>query len=133
MDAPCYCIVLRKASRRITALYDEALAPIGVNLAQFSLLRKIARKEPVSLTELGRLADLDRSTIGRNVRVLDRMGLTETRPGREDQREAMVALTAAGRKALEKGAPLWDSVQTRIEQRLGAENARQLETLLNAL
>jgi len=133
MDAPCYCIVLRKASRRITALYDEALAPVGVNLAQFSLLRKIARKEPVSLTELGRLADLDRSTIGRNVRVLDRMGLTETRPGREDQREAMVALTAAGQKALEKGAPLWDSVQTRIEQRLGAENARQLETLLNAL
>jgi DNA-binding MarR family transcriptional regulator len=66
MDSVCYCDVLRAATRKTTAIYDVALAPAGVNLAQFSLLRKIQRAGSVSLSELGRLAALDRSTIGRN-------------------------------------------------------------------
>lgn len=80
MDLICYCDVLRAATRKTTAIYDAALAPAGVNLAQFSLLRKIQRAGSVSLSELGRLAALDRSTIGRNVRVLQRMELVRVTP-----------------------------------------------------
>ena len=58
----CICIAVRKASRRLTARYDEALAPVGINLAQFSLLRNIRRHGPVSLTRLGELTELDRSS-----------------------------------------------------------------------
>lgn len=60
----CHCIVLRKASRRVSSYYDEALAPLGVNIAQFSLLRNIDRMAPVSLTDLGMRVELDRSTVG---------------------------------------------------------------------
>lgn len=82
MSDPCYCIVLRRASRRLTAIYDAALAPLGVNLAQFSLLRTIRRTEPVSLTRLGHETELDRSTVGRNVRVLEGHGPGLRRCGR---------------------------------------------------
>lgn len=132
MSAPCYCTVLRAAMRRIAASYDAALEPVGVNIAQFSLLRTVRRAAPVTLTELGRLTELDRSTIGRNVRVLERMGLLTVGRGK-DQREATVSLSQAGAQALDDGAPLWEGVQGQIEARLGPEHADSLRAALNAL
>ena len=86
----------------------------------------------MSLTELGRRVELDRSTIGRNVRVLQRMGLVQVTPG-ADQREATVALVEPGLDVLRRGAPLWDGVQDRIESELGAAGATQLRALLKSL
>jgi DNA-binding MarR family transcriptional regulator len=132
MVSICYCAALRTATRKTTTIYDEVLAPTGVNLAQFSLLRKIQRAAPVSLSELGRIAELDRSTVGRNVKVLQRMGLTRVTPG-EDQREATVTLDEKGLAVLREGAPLWDEAQRRIETKLGDGGAERLRSLLGAL
>lgn len=133
MAPQCFCTSLRNATRRVAALYDEALEPVGVNIAQFALLRAVARGEPVALTELGRRTELDRSTVGRNVRVLERQGLVTLSRGAEDQREASVSLSEGGRCALESGAPLWEGVQTKIEARLGAGGASALRDALNGL
>jgi DNA-binding MarR family transcriptional regulator len=128
----CHCILLRKASRKLSSYYDEALAPLGVNIGQFSLLRNINRLAPVSLTELAAQVDLDRSTVGRNTKVLERMNLV--RHGRsEDHREAVIELSDAGKALLKKGSPLWDGVQDDIETRLGPEKTAQLQDLLAAL
>jgi DNA-binding MarR family transcriptional regulator len=132
MVSKCYCAALRAAARKTTDVYDAALAPTGVNIAQFSLLRRIERAAPVSLSELGRLAELDRSTVGRNVKVLQRMGLVRVTPG-EDQREATVTLEDNGVVALSEGAPLWDEAQRRIEAKLGAGGPERLRELLGAL
>lgn len=132
MASICYCAGLRAAARKTTAIYDAALAPTGVNVAQFSLLRKIQRAAPVSLSELGRLAELDRSTIGRNVKVLQRLGFARVTPG-EDHREATVTLDARGQAVLREGEPLWDDAQRRIEARLGEGGATHLRALLEAL
>ncbi len=95
----CYCIAIRAAARKATSIYDAALAPTGVTIAQFSLLRSIERATALSLTELGRMSDLDRSTVGRNVKVLERMGLVKVAAGL-DQREATVTLDEAGHNVL---------------------------------
>ena len=123
---------MRAAARKTTAVYDAALRPAGVNVAQFSLLRKIERAEPVSLTELGRLAELDRSTVGRNVKVLQRMRLVRVTPG-ADHREATVSLDEPSLAVLRDGAPLWDKAQRQVETALGAETATHLRGLLDAL
>lgn len=128
----CHCILLRKASRKVSSYYDEALAPLGVNIGQFSLLRNINRLAPISLTDLAVQVELDRSTVGRNAKVLERMGLVVIGHG-EDQREAMLTVAPQGHAILKKGAPLWDGVQDDIEARLGAEKTRQLQELLAAL
>jgi DNA-binding MarR family transcriptional regulator len=132
MSSTCYCAALRAATRKTTSIYDAALTPAGVNVAQFSLLRQIQRAGPLSLSELARLAELDRSTIGRNVKVLQRMGLARVTPG-ADQREATVTLDDRGRAALREGAPLWDKAQREIETRLGQDGATRLSALLDAL
>ena len=128
----CYCILLRTATRKVTALYDAALAPYGITLAQFSLMRRIRRGEPVSITELAHRAELDRSTVGRNLKPLERMGLVQHVTGL-DQREASVALTDAGHALLKQADPIWHDVQVDIETRLGEADATQLTRLLHAL
>ena len=132
MATTCYCTTLRTASRRITALYDEALAPIGVNIAQFRMLRVIGRLAPVSVSVLGDELELDRSTVGRNVRVLDRMGLVETAAG-GDRRELMLSLSPRAETVLEAGLPLWEATQAKIDAKLGAEMSGNLNTLLASL
>lgn len=128
----CICIDLRKASRRLTGFYDEALAPAGVNIAQFSLLRKLRRHGAVSLSVLADLVELDRSTLGRNLRVLEKMGLVTLGPGK-DQRESVAELTPSGQMTLSEGDPLWDRAQADIATRIGADGVRQLQALLGAL
>jgi DNA-binding MarR family transcriptional regulator len=129
MTSTCYCVVARTAARKTTALYDALLEPAGVTLAQFSLLRKIDRAGTVSLTKLGQLAELDRSTIGRNVKALEKLQLVRTASAEEDQREAAVRLTSAGERALRVGAPLWEKAQRRVEAALGAAGVAQLQML----
>jgi DNA-binding MarR family transcriptional regulator len=130
-NSSCHCIVLRKASRRVSAIYDAALEPVGINIGQFSLLRNIARRGPVSLTELGVLMELDRSTIGRNTKVLERMGLVETADG-EDNREALLVLADKGRERLQAAMPLWEATQQRISEKLG-QTMEQFHELLDTL
>jgi DNA-binding MarR family transcriptional regulator len=132
MTSSCYCTLLRDAARKATAIYDDALLPAGITVAQFRLLRILERRGPLSLTELGRLTELDRSTIGRNARVLERMGLVRPAAG-VDQREALVELAQDGKSTLAAAIPLWDGAQARIEASLGADAAERLRSLLRAL
>ncbi|KKC38117.1 MarR family transcriptional regulator [Devosia epidermidihirudinis] len=127
----CYCSSLRAAERRMTRAYDDALAPSGINVAQFSLLRKIQRNEPASLTRIGEIMDLDRSTVGRNIRVLAKLGLTEIATG-EDLRESSVMLTEQGRQTIATALPLWQATQEKIETILGGDMAKALQTLPTA-
>jgi len=116
----------------MTALYDEMLAPAGVNLAQYSLMRNIASCGPVSLTELAARVELDRSTVGRNVKVLEKMGLVAAAPG-ADQREQALSLTERGASTLKQATPLWQAAQDRVEALLGPDGTERLEALLQAL
>lgn len=129
----CYCSLLRSATRKISSIYDEALSPLGINVAQFSLLRAIERLQPVSLTDLAHDAQLDRSTIGRNVRVIERMDLVEMRRGDVDHREAIVMLTPIGTELLKNAGPVWDECQQAMELRLGAVKITALEEILRSI
>ncbi|RVE93127.1 MULTISPECIES: MarR family winged helix-turn-helix transcriptional regulator [Sinorhizobium] len=129
----CYCSMLRLATRRIGSVYDRALAPVGINIAQFSLLRTIQRRQPVSLTELARSVELDRSTLGRNVRVLERLGLAAMDRGKDDHREAAVKLTARGVDILQQAVPLWEDCQRKIETQLGPVKVTALQEILRSV
>ena len=113
-DPPCACITLRRAARAATAAYDAALAPSGLRITQFSILRKLARLGPLPVTRLAAEAALDRSTMGRNLNPLERRGLVRIEVGNVDQREHVAYLTAAGEAAIEAALPYWRKAQKRI-------------------
>jgi DNA-binding MarR family transcriptional regulator len=129
----CYCSILRAATRKVSSIYDEALSPLGINVAQFSLLRAVDRLQPVSLTDLAKAAQLERSTIGRNIQVLERMRLLEIRRGDIDHREAIVTLTVVGGDVLSKAGPLWEECQKTMEARLGPVKITALQDILRSI
>lgn len=122
---PCHCARLRHVTRKVSAIYDAALAELGINTAQFSLLRTVSMRGPVSLTELGALTGLDRSTMGRNIAVLERQGLVATAKGK-DKRESVARLSEQGEQTLEKAEPLWAQCQAEMESRLGPERLQTI-------
>lgn len=74
LTSECICTHLRRAARGVSRHYDEALAGFGVNVAQFSLLRHLQRLDRPSITTLAEAMGLERSTLGRNLRVLEAEG-----------------------------------------------------------
>lgn len=119
-DSPsaCACTTLRKASRAVTRVYDEALADFGMTTAQFSILRYIARGEPLALSRLAEQLVMDRSSLYRAIGPIERHDWVriEAGPGRAK----LARLTEAGRAALRAAEPAWEKVQQRVEEQMGS-------------
>lgn len=132
MSDRCLCIDLRSAAHKLTQIYDEAMAPSGLSVTQFSLLHLIQSHEEPTLTALSGGSGLDRSTLGRNIKVLERMGLVSSSAG-TDARSRVVRLTGQGARAFKRAVPLWRSVQTELAGRIGSDGRGRLDDLLAAL
>ncbi|MEA3196628.1 MAG: hypothetical protein QOF32_680 [Gammaproteobacteria bacterium] len=131
----CTCGSLRKASRRISQFYDTALAPVGIKSTQFSILSEVDRGSaagPVTMCELATAMVMDRSTLGHNLKPLERDDLVTLRLSADDRRKRHVELTKKGRLILRKSRRLWRQAEGRFETIFGKEAAADLrEVLLN--
>lgn len=126
----CTCVAVRRASQAITHFYDRVLEPSGLKVTQLSLLRAVGRLETANISSLAETLQLDRTTLGRNLTVLERDGLVSITPG-VDSRTRIVALTEQGCVALERAAPLWDAAQARLVEQLGSERLQSLREMLS--
>jgi DNA-binding MarR family transcriptional regulator len=118
----CACSKLRRSARVATALYDEALAPAGLSVTQFSLLRMLVRAGPSSLTSFAEATGYDRTTLNRTLGPLQKMGLIQSRGGK-DQRTRIISLTENGKAAIRRAEPHWEEAQQRIAAKLGSDQA----------
>ena len=125
----CACFNLRKAARAVTQLYDEALRPTGLRITQFSLLAVLRLTGRVSMTRLAEETVMDRTTLSRNLEVLERDGLVWVELG-TDARVREVELTRAGGARLEEAFPRWQEAQRTIARSLGP---RRMERMLGDL
>ncbi|MFZ6046615.1 MarR family winged helix-turn-helix transcriptional regulator [Pseudomonas sp. CR3202] len=132
LPTQCLCTKLRRATRNVTRLYDDALAGVGLNVAQYSLLKNLSRLDQPSITSLAEAIGLDRSTLGRNLKVLEAKDLVRLEGG-EDQRNRLVSLTPAGRASLGEALQAWERVQVQMGQRMGLEKRAALMALLDDL
>jgi len=129
----CTCGSLRKASRRITQFYDTALAPVGIKSTQFSILSEVDRGSfdgPVSMCELAAAMVMDRSTLGHNLRPLQRDDLLILRFAIADRRKRHVELTKKGRSTLRAARRLWRTAEGRFEKIFGKQHAAELRSVL---
>ncbi|MDR6955937.1 DNA-binding MarR family transcriptional regulator [Ancylobacter sp. 3268] len=132
MKDPLVCngAALRKATRRITQLYDTVLAPCGLSVSQRSVLVHIARAGEPTMTELAQSMVLDRSALAHNLKPLQRDGYVVVRRDEADGRSRRVALTELGREKLDEALPLWRSAQDRFEAIYGVDRAAELRLAL---
>src|SRR5579871_1151050 len=91
----CTCGNLRKTSRMITQLYDDFLQPSGLLATQFHLLGAVGVNASMAVTPLADQLGMDPTTLARNLKPLERIGLVEITKG-PDKRTRIVRLTALG-------------------------------------
>ena len=132
MNSKCICIELRNAAQIVTKLYDERLADTGIRITHLSLLNHIRELGAVTLKQLAEVTGLDRSTLGRNLRLLEKKGLVALSEG-DDARTKTTTLTRAGRGALRQAAPVWLNTQAQLTTKLGPQKRALLHELLNDL
>ena len=117
-DLPCLCASLRRASRVLTQVYEDALRPAGLRATQFTVLQALSLTGEVLHGELGEILAMDSTTLTRTLEILSRRGWIAKRTGK-DLRERWVRLTKAGLTAFEKALPLWEKTQSDLRRRLG--------------
>ncbi len=125
----CACGRLRRASRALTQLYDDAMAPAGLRVTQFSLLRTLARDGVLRISELAARQLLDRTALSRNLEPLVTSGYVDSLRGR-DARTREVAITRQGIAVLNAAQPHWAAAQRKVARRLGS---RKLQNLIEVL
>lgn len=121
----CAGFNLRKATRVLTQLYDEALRPTGLRVTQFMLLAAIRGQEPVTVQRLATSVVMDRTTLTRGLQPLEKQGLIRVEPG-EDRRERQVSLTARGHTTLAHALPHWEAIEARITKTVGKQRLARL-------
>jgi DNA-binding MarR family transcriptional regulator len=121
----CACYKVRKAARAVTKIYEEVLRPIGLRATQFSLLMATRVMGPVTVIKLAKVMVMDRTTLTRNLQILETRGLITIKPG-EDRREREINLTAEGMEVLARAVPLWEEAQERVREGLGEERLQNL-------
>ncbi len=129
----CNGTALRRATRRVSQLYDTVLAPVGLRSTQRSILIHIVRAGAPSMGHLAASLVLDRSALAHNLKPLERDGLIQVVVDARDRRTRRVALTAAGRARLAESMPLWEQAQQRFERVFGTAQAAALRASLDVI
>ena len=125
------CATARMAARALTRVYDRALEPAGIRTSQFSILARLLEEGPLSVTHLAARLAMDRTTLARDLRPLERRGLVSVSVG-SDRRVRMADLTQAGIRLVDEVRPLWKSVQRDVRTQLGPDRVARLMDELRA-
>jgi DNA-binding MarR family transcriptional regulator len=122
---------LRKASRRVSQLYDRHLAPFGLTVTQYGVLGHLVAFDGISIGELADKLVMDPTTLTRNLRPLQRQGLVAVKPHRRDRRTRRLELTAGGRRAFARAKAGWTRAQRHIEEVFGEAETPRLNAVLD--
>lgn len=129
----CSCTALRKASRRISQLYDAALAPSGLKTTQRAILAQISRCESTTVGGLAEALVMDAGALAHTLKPLERDGLVSIDVDREDRRNRVVRLTPVGRTRLAESDMLWENAQRGFEAAFGRVKSEALREAMRFL
>jgi len=130
INAEDCCFNLRKVTRAVTQFFDRHLESADIRATQFTLLLTLTSASGKTLTEIAEGLVMDRTTLTRNLKPLEKEGLITTIK-LSDKRTKGYVLTEKGRMAIEKGIPLWQKAQQQIVGQFGAPKYAHLLEELN--
>jgi DNA-binding MarR family transcriptional regulator len=131
--ADCNCLAVRQAARYITQFYDRYLATAGLRTTQYGVLARLKRHGPMSINTLAAELVVDRTTLGRNIRPLERDRLIAIESDSSDRRSKILRLTKAGDARFQRAQKRWAEAQKRFERVYGGRQAAQLRENLRAV
>jgi len=117
-DLPCLCASLRRASRTLTQVYEEALRPVGLRASQFTILQALSLAGEITQGQMAMFLGMDSTTLTRTLAIMERQEWISRRKG-EDRREWRIQLSKAGKAKFERALPRWEKAQTVARKKLG--------------
>jgi DNA-binding MarR family transcriptional regulator len=129
----CACNRIRRSARAGTQLYDAGVAASGLKVTQTPILVALASAGDLPLTVLADALGLDRTTLTRNLKVLEQRGLVCLVEHEDDARVRIASITPAGTAKLAGALKRWEDVQRSVEARFGRERLQALYAELDAL
>jgi DNA-binding MarR family transcriptional regulator len=129
----CNCYATRQAARYVTRVYERYLAVAEVTSAQYSILVLLDENRGMTMSELATALVMDRTTLLRALKPLQREGLVSSKRSHSDPRQLVLGLSAAGRSRLKEAMRLWQRAQTEFETQMGPARAARLRDELLAL
>src|ERR1700756_2703722 len=128
----CNAFAAKKAARRLSLMYDRALAPGGHKRSQYGILSELHSRGAAlpTVRELAEELVMDRSTLGQNLRPLERDGLVTLLTDPQDRRNRLIALTRLGIGKFKEAAKYWKIAQDRFEATFGEQEAANLRSVL---
>jgi DNA-binding MarR family transcriptional regulator len=129
----CNCTGLRKATRRVSQLYDKALAPSGMKITQRAILAQIGRSGSANVGLLADALVMDSGALAHTLKPLERSGLIVVEVNPHDRRHRLISLTAQGRAKLAETNALWAQAEKNFESAFGRAEAESLRTLVQFL
>jgi DNA-binding MarR family transcriptional regulator len=116
--ANCACLKVRMAARAVTRAYDSILRPVGLRATQLYVLVAVAIDGATSIAALADFLGMDRTTLTRNLRPLQKQGLISVGP-EGWRRSRNLEITKKGRSRLREALPLWERAQDALREKLG--------------
>ena len=129
----CACNQLRRASRGMTQIYDAVVARSGLKVTQLPILVGLGSAGPLPVTTLADALGLDRTTLTRNLKVLETRGLVAERRPRRGRARAHGGADGAGERVLSEALARWEQVQRSVQERFGEQRLRALYAELDEL
>lgn len=132
---PGHCVSnnLQKTARAVSRLYAEEMRPSGLTRAQFPMLGFLEAAGPLPMSDLAERIYMERTTLTRNLKLLEDAGLVERPAAPADARVKLVAITPLGRRKLREARRYWRKAQARVLKLFGAEEWLTLEASLRTL
>jgi len=119
---------VRKAARVVANHYDKHLKPAGLKGTQFTLLNTIFLNPAANIGQLADTLGLDRTTLNRNLKPLERQGLIRSGSGK-DPRTRTLELTNEGTKILQNALPYWLEAQSGVMEIMDRRIKRLMDDL----
>ena len=118
----CCCTNLRRSASIVSDFYDASLKDAGLTIAQYYLLINLSKLGSANITHWAERVGLDRSTMVRNIKLLQSRNLVNLTEGHGK----VFTLSPEGRKVLEQAIPLWEKAQEQIRGVLGEEDTEAI-------
>ncbi len=129
----CHCTLLRKATRRLSRLYDMAVAPSGLKTTQAAILAEINRSQPSPMGELAEKLVMDAGALAHTLKPLERDGYIVVTIDERDRRNRLVSLTASGIEKMHETQALLAEAHRSFETAFGSGGSEALRKALYQL
>jgi len=124
---------LGQLTRAFRGLASDHLAEIGLHPGQNSILHHLAKEDGLTQSELANRLGVQQPTAAKMTQRMEKAGLIERRPCRDDARVSRTYLTEEGRVLLKPIQDFWQRLDERLTEGFSLEEQLLLKRFVKQL